>query len=150
MEILNHLIFWHWLILGVVLIALEILLPGYIMMWIGMAAILTGGLLFLVPDMTWEYQFLIFAVLSAICLYFGRKYIGSKETPSDHPGLNQRGANYVGQSYVLDDSIQNGVGKLVIDDTSWRVTGDDMPKGTKVKVVGMEGSSLKIEKDKNM
>jgi hypothetical protein len=144
---LEQLIFWHWLILGVILIALELVLPGYVVMWIGMAALLTGGLLFLVPGMTWEFQLLIFAILSAGCLYFGRKYIGSKETPSDHPGLNQRGSDYVGRSYVLNDSIRDGLGKLVIDDTSWRVSGDDMPKGTSVKVTRLEGATLVVEKE---
>jgi inner membrane protein len=146
-EYLEQLIFWHWLILGVVLIALEILLPGYVVMWIGMAALLTGGILFLVPGMPWEYQFLVFAILSAACLFFGRKYIGNKEAPSDHPGLNKRGSNYVGRSYVLIDSIRDGVGNLIIDDTTWRVSGDDMPKGTNVKVIRMDGSTLVVEKE---
>ena len=146
MEYLEQLIFWHWLILGIILIALEIILPGYVVMWIGTAAIFTGGLLFLAPNTIWEYQLLIFALLSGVCLYFGRKYIGSKEAPSDHPGLNKRGSDYVGRSYVLDESIRDGVGKLIIDDTSWNVGGDDMPKGTNVHVVRLEGSTLIIEK----
>ncbi len=147
MEYLDQLIFWHWLILGVVLIALEILVPGFIAMWIGIAAILTGGLLFLAPNITWEYQLLIFAVLSAISLYVGRQIIARKPQDTDHPALNRRGEGYVGKSFVLSESIQNGVGKLVIDDTSWRTSGADMPKGTLVKVVRMDGSTLVVEKD---
>ncbi len=116
-------------------------------MWIGIAACLTGGLLFLAPSTTWEYQLLIFAVLSAACLYFGRKFIGGKEAPSDHPGLNQRGSDYVGRSYVLSESIKDGNGKIVIDDTTWRVSGDDMPKGTNVRVKELEGSTLIVEKE---
>lgn len=146
MEFLNEVVFWHWLIFGVAVMALEILAPGAVFLWIGVAALLTGGLLFLMPGIGWELQIVIFAVLSAISIYLGRKFIAGRPAPSDHPNLNQRGAGYIGQTYTLDESIRDGIGKLVIDDTSWRVHGQDMPKGTRVKVIGMDGATLIVEK----
>ncbi len=145
MEFLNEIVFWHWLIFGVVVMALEILAPGAVFLWIGIAAILTGALLFLMPGTGWEFQIFIFAVLSAISIYIGRKFIAGKPGPSDHPTLNQRGAGYIGQTYTLAEPIRDGIGKLVIDDTSWRVHGQDMPKGTRVKVIGMDGATLVVE-----
>lgn len=146
MEILEQIVFWHWLIFGVGLIALEILAPGVVFLWIGVAAGLTGGLVFLMPELGWQHQVLVFAVLSALCIYLGRKFLAGKPGESDHPELNRRGADYIGRTYILDESIRDGAGKLVIDDTTWRVTGADMPKGTTVKVTGLDGMSLAVEK----
>ena len=42
-------------------------------------------------------------------------------------------------------AIENGVGKAKVGDTYWRVTGPDTPQGEKVKVVGFEGATLKVE-----
>ena len=48
-----------------------------------------------------------------------------------------------GKSYVLDEAIINGRGKIKIDDTLWEVTGPDLPQGASVKIVGVEGLRLR-------
>jgi membrane protein implicated in regulation of membrane protease activity len=60
--------------------------------------------------------------------------------------LNRRGASYVGRSFTLREPITDGSGLLHVDDSRWKVEGDDMPAGTKIKVVGIEGTVLKVER----
>ena len=39
----------------------------------------------------------------------------------------------------------NGVGKVVVDDSTWRVKGPDLPAGTHVRVVGVDGVVFVVE-----
>ncbi len=41
----------------------------------------------------------------------------------------------------------NGVGKLRVDDTTWKVAGNDVPAGSRVRVTGVEGTILQVETD---
>ena len=137
---------WHWLILGVVLMVLEMLVPGFVLLWFGVAAVATGLIFALLPGTGWEIQVLVFVVLSGIALYAGRRYFKLHQNETDHPTLNQRGATYIGHVYILREPMQNGNGKIIIDDTMWKVTGPDAPAGTKVEVVGADGVTLRVER----
>jgi len=145
LEFLDTLIFWHWWILGIALIVLEILAPGVIFLWVGVGAGLTGLILLIQPDIPWETQLVMFGVLSVISGIAGRIWVKKHPTESDQPLLNQRGAQYVGRVFTLDEPISDGIGKVKVDDSFWRVTGDDIPAGAKVKVVSSEGASLQVE-----
>ena len=144
-DFFNTLNVWHWLILGVVLMLTEMLAPGFIFLWFGVAAIATGLIFAAVPGTGWEVQVVAFAVLSAIAIFGGRRIVSNRPQPADHPTLNQRSATYIGQIYVLKEPVQNGTGKIAIGDTTWKVAGPDAPAGARVKVVGADGVTLLIE-----
>jgi len=59
---LQHLTYWHWFILAAILIILEVFAPGAFMLWIGIAAGVVGAVLYFVPTLTWEYQFILFSI----------------------------------------------------------------------------------------
>lgn len=144
---MNSLLYWHWLALGAGLLVLEMLAPGAIFMWFGAGAILVGALLFLFPAMSWELQVLIFALASIAALFLWKKL--RKNIPQENTqtgSLNRRAAALIGRQVALLEAIKNGVGKVQIDDTFWRVQGEDMPAKTTVRVISAEGSTLKVEK----
>ncbi len=136
---------WHWLLLGMVLLIAETLLPGTFLVWFGVGAALTGGLLLLVPTLAWQAQWVVFAVLSLGSLVVWRRYRKSHPHSDDHPTLNQRGHSYAGRRFTLSTPIIDGVGKLPVDDSTWKITGPDLPIGTLVIVTGAEGTILKVE-----
>ena len=129
---LEQITFWHWFILGCALVVLEILAPGVIFVWLGVAAIITGIIAMAISSLSWEFEFLIFTVLSVVSVFAGRALIRRRPTGTDHPLLNRRGEQYVGRVYTLDEAIVNGSGKLHIDDTIWKVSGNDLAAGTAV------------------
>jgi hypothetical protein len=90
---------------------------------------------------------LFFAVLSVVSLIGWRAYQRRHPTVSDQPNLNRRGAQYVGRVFTLDEAIVNGTGKIRVDDTTWKVAGDDRPLGAKVRVTGVAGTVLTVEPD---
>lgn len=144
MEILEQLTFWHWLILGVVLVVLEALAPGIVFLWMGIAAFATGLAVLFIGDVTWQAQVLTFAGLSVVSVIAGRIWVRKHPTETDHPTLNRRGEQYVGRVFTLSEPIVNGSGKLWVDDTTWKVTGNDLPQGSRVKVVGTAGTVLQV------
>lgn len=146
MDSLWPLIHWHWWILAALLVGAEILAPGIFLIWLGVAAGLTGLAVFLLPGLTWQVQGLIFAVLGVVATLAGRRlYSPTADEASDHPGLNRRGTQCVGRTYRLTAPIVNGNGRVKVGDTTWKVAGPDLPEGASVKVVGVDGIVLVVE-----
>ena len=134
---------WNWLILGLVLIGVEVLAPGVFMLWLGLAALLVGLLSFVI-DMHWQMQVLLFAVFAAIAVPIWRSIARRGKSETSNPFLNRRNDALVGRVFTLDKPIVDGIGTVPVDDTVLRVSGPDLPAGSRVKVVSADGGSLKV------
>jgi len=145
-EAFAHLQFWHWWIIGVVLVIVELITPGFFLLWIGIAAGVTGVVVFLMPDLSWEVQILIFAPLAVVAVVAARYYLLRNPIETADATLNRRGSQYVGRVFDLQDPIVNGIGKVKVADGVWRAEGPDLPIGAKVKVTAVVGTVLKVEK----
>ncbi len=135
---------WNWWVLGLILLGLEILAPGTIFLWFGVSAILVGTLALFV-QMSWQVSLVIFLILSFVSLIVGRRLMSRLASETGDPGLNRRGSRYVGRVFVLIEPLSQGAGKLSIDDTVWRITGPDLPAGTRVRITGLDGARLTVE-----
>lgn len=135
---------WAWIVAGLVLLALELVVPGGFLLWMGIAGVLTGGLALFQP-IGWPMQWLIFGVLSLVSILVWLRLARDRKSASDRPFLNRRGESLVGHEGVLDQPIEGGFGRLSLGDTIWRVTGQDMPAGQRVRIVGSDGPVLKVE-----
>lgn len=135
---------WSWVVAGVGLLALELLLPGGIFLWLGVSGVITGvAALFWV--ISWPIQFLIFGLLSLVTIFVWLRYWKGRAQPTDRPFLNERAGQLVGREVVLNEPIHDGFGRVPIGDTQWRVSGPNLAAGQKVKIVGYEGAVLKVE-----
>lgn len=140
------LVFWHWFVLGLLLLIAEVLLPtGFFLLFIGAAAILVGALAWLAPALAWEAQAVLFGVLSIASFFVWRRFSPGNPA-SDQPALNRRGHSYVGRTFTLAAPIVDGVGKLHVDDSQWRITGPDVAAGVQVKVVAVDGTTLQVQR----
>ncbi|MBF0439288.1 MAG: NfeD family protein [Magnetococcales bacterium] len=139
---MNH---WHWGIVAVLLVILEVVSPAFFFLWLGVAAGLVGGLLFLFPDLGWKAQWLFFSGFSLVSLGVWHLLLKHRPTLSTRPLLNRRSSQYVDRILILSAPIQGGVGRIWVDDTSWKVSGPEADAGTRVRVVGMEGNTLQVE-----
>ena len=138
--------FWYWWVAAALFLVLEILLPGIFFLWLGIAAGVVGIIALVIPVMTWPFQLTLFAVLSFAAVLLARHYVNKRpEDDSDQPTLNRRGEQFIGRIFTLSDSIEDGRGRAKIGDGVWSVEGEDLPAGTKVKVVGVDGIVLKVE-----
>jgi membrane protein implicated in regulation of membrane protease activity len=137
--------FWHWLALGFVLMSIELAAPSFFFMWLGVSALAVGGLLYLIPDMPFEAQGGIFTVAGVLSFYLSRKYFKARQQNMAPNTLNKRGAGLIGEVVTLETAIENGRGKARVGDTLWSVEGPDLPAESRVKIVGAEGTTLKVE-----
>lgn len=134
---------WSWFVLGLILLGLEILAPGTIFLWFGLSAIVVG-VVSLVFDFAWQIDVALFLVLSLTSLLIGRRMMQRLASEKGDPGLNQRGSRYIGREFTLATPLSEGAGNLSIDDTIWRITGPDLPAGTKVRVESIDGVRLVV------
>ncbi len=136
---------WSWWVLGLVLFGLEILAPGTFFLWFGIAALVVGTISLFIA-WSWQVQAVVFVVLAVVALVAGRILLRGKGTVvgADELKLNQRGVRLVGRRYVLAEPLANGAGHLRIDDTIWRITGPDLPAGTRVEVLSADGALLTV------
>ncbi len=138
--------FWHWWVLAALLGAVEILAPGAAFLWLGGAAGLVGLALFVWPAMSWELQGLLFALLAIAAVVGVRMLAARSAHTTSTPNLNRRAEQYIGTMHTLDSPIVNGLGRAQVGDGLWTVVGPDLPAGTRVRVVGADGTRLKVEK----
>lgn len=145
MEWFENVVFWHWWILAGLLLILELTAPAFFFLWLGIAAAAVGLIMLVFPSIGIETQLVLFAIASIVAVVAWRKYRESRPLTTDQPNLNRRGHQYIGRMFSLTEPIDNGVGKVVVDDSTWRVKGPDLPAGTHVKVTGVEGTIFTVE-----
>lgn len=135
---------WVWFVAAGILLLLELLSPGVFFIWLGVAAAATG-VIDNIHDLPWQGELVVFAILSVIAVFAGRRiYKGAAMQPRDNPHLNRRQLGYVGRSFTLKQPIVDGRGKLTIEDTVWEIEGPDMAEGTRIKVTGVNDMMLVV------
>lgn len=136
-----------WLSLGGLLLAAEMLGGNGYLLWSGVAAVVTGLLVWVVP-FGWELQGVIFAVLTLIAAWLWWLWLSRRvreQKPAD-ASLNQRGQQLVGRRFILDNALVNGRGHMRVGDSSWPVSAEsDLPAGSKVEVIAVEGITLRVK-----
>ncbi|MBN9443311.1 NfeD family protein [Bosea sp. (in: a-proteobacteria)] len=137
---------WLWAILGLVLIGGEVLAPGVFLIWLGLAALLTGAAVGAF-GLGWQAACIVFALFAVACVAAGRLLTRRRnEEPDAATGLNDRGRQLIGKVFRLEATMTGGEGRIRVGDSSWRVTGPELLAGTEIRVVRVEGSTLVVEK----
>lgn len=135
---------WHWLSAAVLLLVIEMMVGSYYLLWVSFAAFLTAILQWFF-GFDWGIQMVVFstaAILSVIAWYI---YDKKRDKTKPRPNLNKRGHQYIGRTFQLSQPIVNGVGKINVDDSSWKVKGEDAKAGTPVRVKDIDGTVLIVE-----
>ena len=144
-EWLSELTHWHWLILGVVLLILEIMGASGFLIGLALASLALAGIVAMGVVEGWQYQLLWFAALGMILTVLYWKVFRRFNTRSDEPQLNDRAAQMIGRKLKLESAIDNGQGRIQIGDTFWKVVADEvLEAGTTVEVYDSIGMVLKI------
>lgn len=137
---------WGWIVLGLLLVGGEMLAPGVFLLWLGLAALLTGAVVGL-TGLAWQGAWLVFAGLAVACVLVGRAVTRHRsEEPDVAMGLNDRGRQLIGKVFKLEATMTGGEGRIRVGDSSWRVTGPELLAGTEIRVVRVDGATLVVEK----
>ena len=132
---------WWWLIGGVVMLIAEVIAPGFFLLFVGVAAIVTG-LFVLLFDFGLAPSLALFAIYTALAVYVGRRVYANRPVPADAPHLNDRSGALVGQSAVAVGTIDAHGGRVTLGDGEWSARGGPAQAGERVEIVGVEGNCL--------
>lgn len=135
-----------WGVIALALLAAEAFAPGAFMMWLGFAAVIVFLMLLIAP-LPIVAQVSIFVVLGFVFAITYRKYFRKEKAPTDQPKLNRRAEQLVGQVMHVPGGIRDGLGQVQIADALWNVRGEDVPAGTRVRVVRTDGMELFVESE---
>jgi len=148
---MHHLLFWHWWILAGILLVGEILSFTSFLLWIAVAAFVTGIVKFFVPTVNWQWQMVLFAILAvigvliALMILKNRKYLNKK----GYHALNSRARTHIGKKFSLDNPIVNGEGKIKVGDTYWLIQCEaDLKEGEDIEVIDAKGTTLIVKPKK--
>jgi membrane protein implicated in regulation of membrane protease activity len=135
---------WVWLTAAALLGIAELIVPGVFLIWLAAAAAITGfgALVFGIPL---AFQFALFALLSIAAVMIGRRWYADNPVASSDPDLNDRTTRLLGQTVVVVGAIENGTGRVKVGDSVWNARGPDADVGACVRIVGADGTSLKVE-----
>lgn len=135
---------WWWLVAAVALGILELLAPGFFLVWMGAAAAITGLVVAFVP-LPLAYQLGLFVLLAFVAVFAGRAYYARNPVPTSDANLNARAARLIGQTVTVETAIENGKGRVRVGDGVWNARGPDAPAGASVTIISADGTSLTVE-----
>ena len=137
---------WHWLILAGVMLIAELMTTTLFFLLLAASAVIVAVIAWLLPTLNWEVQLTFFAILSISSLFIWSSWLKNRPEHSDQPHLNRRGQQYIGRQFTLEEDIVNGIGKIRVDDTIWRVEGPSLGAGSTVVVTGVDGATLTVDR----
>jgi inner membrane protein len=141
-----EILYWYWWVLAFAFLILEMLTPGFFFMWLAVAGATTGVIVLALPGLNLNLQIMLFSIFAVLALGLWRVYGKKWPTETDQPLLNKRGAQYIGRTFLVHEAIINGQGKIKVDDGLWKVSGEDCPAQSKVRVIGVKGTVLEVER----
>ena len=137
--------YWHWLILGAALLLLELFGTAGLLLWTGIAALLTAVMVYLFAlDIYGQWS--LFALFSIATTWYWFR-LNQRDKPAVNAAvLNQRTQRCIGAQTTLLEDVQLGQSRVRLDDTVWQVLcNEPLKAGTAVKVVSAEGTLLIVE-----
>lgn len=141
----NLLASYGWWILALLLIAAELIAPGYFLLWIGVAGGVMGLITLVFPGMPFVAQAVLFGVLALVtCVVYWKFIRPATELRDDQPLLNRKGDRMLGRHVLVAEAFVNGRGKVTVGDSVWLAEGPDVAVGSAVEVTGVHGTTLTV------
>lgn len=137
---------WYWLVVAAALAAAELVLPGVFLIFIAIAAAITGLIALALPELGLAGELISLTVWTAVAVLVGKRWYVDYPVATSDPDLNNRGARMIGQTVRVTDAIVGGTGRVRVGDGEWPATGPDQPAGAQVRVVAVENGVVRVER----
>ncbi len=134
-----------WLVAAVLLGLAELVVPGVFLIFLAIAAAITGAAMLALPALPLAAQLGSFAVWSVASVLIGRRWYTDYPVSTSDPMLNDRAARLVGETVTVVVPIVAGDGRVRVGDGEWPASGADAPTGTRVRVIAVESGILRVE-----
>lgn len=152
METLSFsIVYWHWIVLGIILVTAEIFLSSFMVLWFGLGAILCGVLLWLMPTMSLTLQLLLWLLFSCGFAVFWFRYFKPRMVDKTQAGIAREAV--IGTSgIVIRAPFENGRGRVrftlpVLGDDEWEfICEQSVQVGDRVQIREFSGNTLVVAK----
>lgn len=134
-----------WVVAAILLGIAELAFPGVFLIFLAIAAAITGVALLALPDLPLGAQIASFAAWSIVAVLIGRRWYRDYPISTSDPLLNDRAARMVGAIVTVADAIENGHGRAILGDGTWPAVGPDAARGTLLRVAAVDGGVLHLE-----
>ncbi len=138
--------YWYWFIAAVILLILEILMPGVFLLWLGLGAAIVGLFLLAVPGAGLAWQLLVLAVSICVAVAAGLKW--QKKLLNHQPhDLNQGFEGFIGRNALVSQAFQHGSGRIRLEDSTYTAYCEvsDLGEGQPVEIVAVKGNKLVVK-----
>ena len=145
--LMTHMLWWHWIILGLVLIVSEIAMPLFVIIWFGLSAIIVGfiDLLF---STTFIQELTTWIILSVVLLFMWFKFFKEKTVTES----GQSDFRFKTKGVVIEKIPHGARGKVrfespVLGSSEWQATSEEnLEVATTIRIVEVNGQLIKVEK----
>ncbi|MDA0279605.1 MAG: NfeD family protein [Proteobacteria bacterium] len=146
-----ELLYWHWIVLGFILMLSEIFIGSFFIFWFGASALSVGVAMLAIPNMSEAAQIIIWAFTSLMFALGWFKFVKPLSRDNTKAGLsNEALLGQIGQ--VLDPPNGEKFGMLrfpapLLGSDEWLIISqDELTAGDRVSVVDLSGNSLIVTK----
>lgn len=146
-----QILYWHWIVLGIGLMAIEIVLPSFVALWFGAAAVLVGLLVLIIPGLPLALQVLCWVVFAILFTWLWFKYMQPLAKDRTKAGLSREAiVGETGQVLSAPTTDRRGVLRFsapILGADEWQFICDDVVNpGDRVRVIDISGNSLIVNK----
>ncbi len=145
------LLYWHWLVFGMLLMAAEVFVPSFTIFWFGLGAMVVALVLQVDPEVSLSWQLASWAAASTLFAFLWFKILQPRMTDRTKAGIASEAiAGEVGQVIKLPTEHTRGRVRFttpVLGDDEWDfICGTDVVLGDRVSVKELSGNTLLVDK----
>lgn len=134
-----------WIAAAAALALAELAIPGVFLVFLAVAAGITGLLSLLFPDLGLPGQLISFAAWAVVAVLIGKRWYREFPVESADPLLNDRSARLIGEIVTVVEPISGGSGRVRVADGVWGARGPDAETGARMRVVSVDSGRLVVE-----
>ncbi len=138
-----------WFLIGLVLLLLELIIPGFVIIFFGAGAWVTA-IVCLIFNIGVNIQLAVFTFSSVLLLLLLRRYLRKQFFSEDKSVVETLADEFLGKTAVVESDIRKGFpGKVSFKGTTWNALSDEtVKKGQLVEIIGKESINLIVKPTK--
>lgn len=145
------LLYWQWLVFGMLLILAELFVPSFTIFWFGLAGILVSMLVLLFPELSLSWQLFFWAIASCLFTFLWFRFFRPLMRDRTKAGISREAV--LGEEGVVirvPDEDRRGIVRFttpILGDDEWPFICEEPLKiGDKVAVRDVSGNTLIVER----
>jgi len=150
-----QMLYWYWLVFGMLLILFELAIPSFTIFWFGLGALVVGVLLLLAPGISLTAQILVWIIASAAFVLFWFKVLKPRMTDRTKAGISREAV--LGETAMvtrLPEGDRRGEMRFAVpmlgSDIWSFICVDEVVVGERVMVLDVSGNTMMVKKVTNL